>query len=77
MPTMEKTTLYLPSDLRRMLKEVSKRTGQPQAELVREALRLFLQQHARPPLRSLGVVRSKEITGRNAEDWLREHWHPR
>jgi hypothetical protein len=42
---MEKTTLYLPADLRALLKEAARRTGRPEAVIVREALRTYLQQH--------------------------------
>lgn len=74
---MEKTTLYLPSGTLNTLRGLSKRTGRPQAELLREAIDQFLGEQQRPPLRSVGVVKSNEIRGRDAEDWLRDNWRPR
>jgi len=35
---MEKTTIYLPDDLRWYLKDAAQRTGRSQADLIREAL---------------------------------------
>src|SRR5206468_1651199 len=39
---MEKTTLYLPKELQRELRETARREGRPQAALVREALDTYL-----------------------------------
>ncbi len=74
METLEKTTVYLPTELRRQLGEVARRRHVTQAELIREALRAFLADQGRPVLRSLGAGRSKELTGRSAREWLRENW---
>ncbi|MDQ6748409.1 MAG: hypothetical protein M3010_09950 [Candidatus Dormibacteraeota bacterium] len=35
---MEKTTIYLPADLRLYLRDAARRTGHSQADLIREAL---------------------------------------
>jgi len=45
---VEKTTLYLPDDLQYALREFARRTGRPQADVVREALSAYLSQQARP-----------------------------
>jgi Ribbon-helix-helix protein, copG family len=73
---MEKTTLYLLADLRALLKEAARRTGRPEAEIVREALRSYLQQHGRPSPRSLGLGENAELSGRESEAWLKAHWRP-
>ncbi len=52
---MEKITLYLPRDLWVALRDVARRSGRPQAEIIREALAAYLQQPARPMPRSLGL----------------------
>lgn len=77
METLEKTTVYLPADTRRQLREVARRRNTTQAEVIREALSAFLASQDRPVLRSLGVAHSTEITGRSARSWLRENWHTR
>jgi hypothetical protein len=51
---MEKTTLYLPPELKRELELAAKRTGRRQADIVREALGEYLAGQDRPPLRSIG-----------------------
>ncbi|GLV48922.1 hypothetical protein TJA_20250 [Thermus sp. LT1-2-5] len=71
---MEKTTLYLPRDLHQALKEASKQEGKSQAEIVREALTLYLAHRKRPALRSLGVGEDEALTGRESEAWLRKAW---
>ena len=73
---MEKTTLYLPADLRGLLKEAARRTGRPEAVIVREALRSYLQQQGRPSPRSLGLGENVELSGRESEAWLKAHWRP-
>jgi predicted transcriptional regulator len=74
METLEKTTVYLPSETRRRLTEVAHRRKVTQAQLIREALVVFLASQETPALRSLGAGHSDEITGRTARRWLRENW---
>jgi predicted transcriptional regulator len=71
---MEKTTIYLPSDLHSALKDVSRRTGRPQADLIRDALREFLKVQPRPTLKSVGAGDDDSLTGRESEEWLRSRW---
>lgn len=47
--TMQKTTVYLPDDLKAGLERVSAETGQSEAELIREGVRLALAKHIPPP----------------------------
>lgn len=73
---MQKTTLYLTEDIQRGLKETARRTGRSEAELVREALTLYLGQQARPWPKSIGIVSDPELSGADSEDWLRANWKP-
>lgn len=73
---MEKTTLYLPSDLHRALREIARRTGRPQASLMRDALQTYVGQFERPPLRSLGLGDNAELSAEDSEEWLGRNWHP-
>ena len=72
---MHKTTLYLPEDLQRTLKEVARRTGRREAAIVREALAVYLRHQVRPQLRSIGAGEDTELSARDSEAWLRDHWH--
>jgi hypothetical protein len=74
---MEKTTLYLPAELQRALREEGRRSGRAQAELIREALGEYLARRPRPQPRSIGVVASGTVTGRGSEAWLRREWDRR
>lgn len=74
---MEKTTLYLPTDLQRALQEQARRSGRPQAELVREALRSYLEGAASPRPRSLGLGEDSELSARESKAWLTGHWGER
>jgi hypothetical protein len=71
---MEKTTLYLPADLQRRLSDAARRTGRSQADLIREALRVFLGELSTPPPRSLGMLADPGLRGEDTEDWLRGAW---
>jgi hypothetical protein len=74
---MHKTTLYLPEATRRQLRDMARRTGQPQADLVRQALDRYLNAEASPLPKSIGAGEDSELSGRDAEDWLRANWRPR
>ena len=71
---MEKTTLYLPSELQRSLAATAKREGRSQAEIVRDALSTYFSGNA--PLRphSIGAGSDNEVTGATSEEWLRKNW---
>lgn len=71
---MRKTTLYLPSDLQRRLREHARRTGAPQAAVVREALERYLSDAPRPTLTSLGAGEDQELEASDARAWLRARW---
>lgn len=72
--SMQKTTLYLPGEMRRALREAAKREGEPQAVLIRRALAEYLGRRGRPPLRSVGMGEDAHLAARDAEDWLRSEW---
>ena len=74
---VEKTTLYLPTDLQQALQEQARRSGRPQAELVREALRTYLEGAASPRPRSLGLGEDTELSARESEAWLARLWGER
>ncbi len=74
---MRKTTLYLPEDLQRSLKEAARRTGRPEAAIIREALTEYLRDRARPEPRSIGAGEDAELAARDSEAWLRDHWDQR
>lgn len=71
---MEKTTLYLPEELQRALRETARREGRPQAELVREALDSYLRDRPRPQPRSIGMLNDAELRSEDAKRWVRERW---
>ena len=72
---MNKTTLYLSPETQRTLRELARRTGRPQAEVIREALDLYLKQHGRRPLPcSIGAGEDTELAARDSEEWLKARW---
>ncbi len=73
---MEKTTLYLPSELQRDLKAAARRQRRPQAELVREALRDYLagDAAARPRPKSIGIASDGRISAVDSEAWIQSEW---
>lgn len=72
---MDKTTLYLPTELHIALREASRRMGRPQAEIIREALQSYLQEHGNRPMpRSIGIANDPELSGADAEDWYRANF---
>jgi hypothetical protein len=45
---MQKTTVYLPDELKRRLAQAAQRRGQPEAALIRAAIERLLEGEARP-----------------------------
>ncbi|CAN5502277.1 hypothetical protein BH20CHL7_BH20CHL7_16730 [soil metagenome] len=74
---MNKTTLYLPDETQRRLRDVAKRTGRAQADLIRTALDRFLEDEPSPLPGSIGAGDDAALSGRDSEDWLRDNWRPR
>ncbi|WP_337844213.1 CopG family transcriptional regulator [Thermus sp.] len=68
---MEKITLYLPKELKRLLALKARREGRSQSEIIREALARYL---ARPEPKSLGAGQDLELSGRTVEAWLEAIW---
>jgi predicted transcriptional regulator len=71
---MEKTTLYLPRELRRALKEAARSEKKAQSVVIRRALEEYLERRERPRLRSVGIGEDRELSGAESEDWLRAEW---
>ncbi len=71
---MSKTTLYLPVELQRALRDESRRSGASQADLVRQALQAFLAGRDRPHPRSIGIATDGSLPARDSEDWIRRTW---
>ena len=63
---MKKTTVYLDDDEAERLRELSTRTGTPQAALIREAVRRVLEEQPKHRLRSTGIGRGN---GEPYERW--------
>ena len=72
----EKTTLYLPTDMHRSLQEISRRTKKPQAQMIREALAIYLADQKPPVPKSIGIIDDPGLNGEDVEDWLQAHWRP-
>jgi metal-responsive CopG/Arc/MetJ family transcriptional regulator len=49
---MQKTTVYLPDDLKAALERAAAETGKSEAELIREGVRQLVEQRAPPPPRT-------------------------
>lgn len=74
---MEKTTLYLPEELRRALREAAKRERRSQAEVMREALEAYVAKRPRELPRSIGVGEDGSVGARESKAWIRERWRER
>lgn len=77
MSSMTRTTVYFPLELQRELRDEARRSGTPQAELIRAAVEAFLRSRTRPAPRSIGVGESGTLSARDTEAWLREEWRGR
>ncbi len=71
---VEKTTLYLPSDLQRRLRAAAQSSRRPQAELVREALDAYLEERPSGRPRSVGMGSDGALGSGAAKGWVRSRW---
>jgi len=71
---MEKTTLYLTADLQVSLRDLSRRTGRPQAEIIREALATYVAGQERPWPQAIGSAADGGVPARDSSAWIREEW---
>lgn len=71
---MDKTTLYLPEDLRLQLERAARREKRSQADIVREALGRYLNATPAAKFRSIGLGADDKVTGETSEAWLRKSW---
>jgi hypothetical protein len=56
---MQKTTVYLPDDLKDALSRLSTETGRSEADLIREGIRLAVAQRV-PPAPTIGILVSDD-----------------
>ncbi len=71
---MDKTTIYIPKEQHEALEELSRRSGRPQAQIIREALAVYLADQERPRPKSWGIVSDGRISSSDIEDWLQRNW---
>ena len=73
---MEKTTLYLPTELLRTFQQLAQRSGRSQAALMRAALQEYAAIQERPRLKSLGIAKGVALQGADVETALELGWRP-
>jgi len=73
-PGMDKTTIYLTDIQRRRLREVARRTGRRQADVIRSALDAYLDGDEPLRPRSIGAGSDETLGSADTEAWLRERW---
>ena len=67
---MQKTTVYLPDDLKAALARAAEQTGRSEAELIREGVRLALDRHV-PPAPTVPILVSPDPRfAENADEHL-------
>jgi predicted transcriptional regulator len=74
---MDKTTLYLTPELRRRLREVARRSGRRQADVIRAALDSYLEESRTNRPQSIGAGEDDALDAAGTEAWLRERWRAR
>ena len=67
----------LPDSVGAALSALAEKTGRSPDDLIAEALRDYLDEGAAAIPRSFGICADPELSGADAEDWLRDNWRPR
>jgi len=73
---MEKTTLYLPTELLLTFRGLARRTGRSQAALMREALQGYMDQQEAPHFHSIGIAEHSDLNAEDIDEWLAANWRP-
>jgi metal-responsive CopG/Arc/MetJ family transcriptional regulator len=74
---MRKTTIYFPEELKIKIEAVSKMEHRPEAEIIREAVSIYLEERRNRRLpRSFGMVADGSFDPAEDERYLAEHWKP-
>ena len=71
---MDKTTIYLPPELRRALADHARRERRPQAEIIREAIATYVGAAPRPKMTFVGAGEDSHLGGASSESYLRERF---
>lgn len=71
---MVKTSVYLPWDLQQELRSLARRTGRPQAELLRDAVRRYVDEQPAELPSSIGIASSGGLHARDAKAWVHAEW---
>jgi predicted transcriptional regulator len=71
---MDRTTVYLPHKLRAELREIARRYGLAQSEVMREALAVYLAQQELPLPLTIGMGESDSVRGMEYEELLKRRW---
>lgn len=73
---MERTTVYLPRDLKISVKVLAKRKGSSEAEVIRDALAQYVSSENRDNLRpkSIGMISDGTVQADRFDEWLAENW---
>jgi predicted transcriptional regulator len=74
---VHKTTIYMPEDLRRALDAAARATGQSQADLIRRAVRDYLEDRPQALPASIGRHRAGRFRASDDEVRLEEAWGAR
>ena len=73
---MQRTTVFLPAELRRRWEAVSRRIGKTQSVMYREAMDAYLEKFeaGRPVSELIGNFPDPDFDARDTEEYLAKHW---
>ena len=71
-----KTTIYIPDDQMAALDAMAKREARPKAQLIREAIELYVVDNAQPMPEAVGIFDDVDVDSSNVDEWLRDNWRP-
>jgi predicted transcriptional regulator len=71
---MNKTTLYLPPELQRAVRDFAHRARRSQADVIREAVATYLGSAQRPQFESVGAGADGKLPASRDEAWLEREW---
>jgi hypothetical protein len=71
---MEHATISVPEDVRDTLHALAERSGQSEADVIRQALQAYIRDQRRQRFCSIGSISDPELRGRDIEDWIHDRY---
>jgi predicted DNA-binding protein len=73
---MVATLVELPDELHQQIAALARQTGQAEADLLHEAIAIYVRANRAPAPKSDDTIEDLELAARDVDEWLARNWRP-